>query len=476
MTLKSGGETDALEEAVLGPAAGDGAAAKRGLTVLERFELLFDPGSELDRRPHLQEEPDAASWPLLTAVGRVNGMAVCVIAQDVQALRPGLDGAHWRQIQLAIDFARRKHLPLVAIFDGTPTRVAGGLQAWSAIAHSAGGAAASPAPKLALLLGANTGPGALLASLFDAVVMTRGATSLTLTDAAIANRITNTCMQEEELGGWKVHAEQTGMADLVCDNEVMGIRSVRRLLQYSAESSGWMWPANGSLSHCPGLDTLIPDDPADSYDVRELLREVSDTRSFLELGGESGGSMVAGFAPVGGRAVGLLASQNKELAGALDIQACRKALRHLRLCGAMGVPVATFVDVPGFVPGQEQEAGGLALAVAELIRAYVRAPVPKITVVVGKALGAAGVAMGSRATSPDKIAAWRGAGLGLMGAGGVRSLAQRSGAEAERSLSVPDVGHALRGAYVDAVLDPAQTRQWLGETVASLCRPASRRI
>src|SRR5690606_37635686 len=194
------------------------------------------------------------------------------------------------------------------------------------------------------------------------------------------------------------------------------------------------------------------------------------TRSFLELGKEQVSSMVTGFAPVGGRAVGLLASQNKELAGALDIRACRKALRHLRLCAAMGVPVVTFVDVPGFVPGQEQEAGGLALQVAGLVRAYACAPVPKITVVVGKALGAAGAALGSRATLPDRIAAWRGAGLGWVG-GAVQSPERPPEAVAQGHV-VPGLEPALHDAAIDAVIEPEQTRQWLGETVASLCRSA----
>src|SRR5690606_32328958 len=140
----------------------------------ERFELLFDPGSPLDQRPHLQDEANASSWPVLTAVGRVNGMAVCAIVQDAQVHPAGMDSSHWRQIQLAIDFACNKRLPLVGVFDGSPTQLAGGLQAWSAIAHSVGSAAGCPAPKLALVVGQNSGPLALLTGLFDAVVMARG--------------------------------------------------------------------------------------------------------------------------------------------------------------------------------------------------------------------------------------------------------------------------------------------------------------
>lgn len=476
MTENKGGDAHALDDAVLSVDEGERAPAKRNLTAQERFKLLFDPGSPIDGRPHLQSEPQAASWPLLTAVGRVNGMAVCAIAQDAFYHAEGLDSSHWRQIELTIAFACDKRLPLVAVFDGSPTQVAGGMQAWSTIARSAGSAAACRAPKLALLVGQNSGPAAMLAGLFDAVVMTRGETSLTLTDAEIANRITNTSMQETDLGGWKVHAEQTGLADLVCDNEVVGLRCLRRLLQYCADSSGWTWPESQALSYCPGLDTLVPDEAAESYDVRELLREVSDTRSFLELGAGVTSSIVVGFAPIGGRAVGFVASQNKQLAGALDIQACRKAQRHLNLCQAMGVPIITFVDVPGFLPGLDQEAGGLAAEVAGLLRAYARTTVPKITVVVGKALGAAGAALGSRATLPDRIAAWQGADMGLMGIQGMRNLAQSQGADAQQSQSARDVDHAVRGAYVDAVLEPGQTRQWLGETVALLCQSKERRI
>jgi len=470
MTDKSGGDTNALEEVVLMTNEGKQVSSTRNLTALERLDLLFDPGTAIDQRPHLQGEADAVNWPVLSAVGRVNGMAVCAIVQDEQAHPAGLEAAHWRQMQRAIAFACEKRLPLIAVFDGSPTQLAGGLQTWAAIAQSAGGTAGCPAPKFALIIGENTGPTALLAGLFDAVVMVRGQTALTLTGAAIANRVTNTNMQETDLGGWKLHAEQTGLADLVCDNEVLGLRHIRRLMQYSAESSGWTWPESVALAECPGLNTLMPDSPEESYDVRELLREISDTRSFLELGASVTSSIVVGFAPVGGRAVGLISSQNKELAGALDIRACRKARRHLQLCAAMRVPVVTIVDVPGFLPGHEQESGGLAAEAAGLLRSYAELPVPKITVVIGKALGAAGVALGSRATRPSRIAAWQGASLGLMGATGVRELAQRTGADVEQMLSVLDVNHALRGAYVDEVLEPGQTRRWLGETVASLCQ------
>lgn len=476
MTDKSGGDTNALDEAVLNTVTPEHSPVTRSLTAQERFELLFDAGSPLKHRPHLLDEADASSWPVLTAVGRINGMAVCAIVQDAKIHPDGMEASHWKQVQLAITFACEKRLPLVAVFDGSPTQLAGGLQAWSAISHSVGAAVGCPAPKLALVIGENTGPAALLAGVFDAVIMTRGQTALTLTDATIANHVTNTNMQEADLGGWKVHAEHTGLADMVCDNEVMGLRRLRRLLQYSAESSGWTWPESLGLSQCPGLNTLMPENPEESYDVRELLRELSDTRSFLEMGAGLSSRIAVGFAPIGGRAVGFVASQNKTLAGALDIKACRNAARHLRLCSAMGVPVITIVDVPGFVPGYEQESEGLAAELAALLRAYANATVPKITIVIGRALGAAGVVLGSRASMPDRIAAWRGASLGLMGAKGVRDLAQRSGANADQILSVLDVDHAMRGAYVDAVLEPSQTRQWLGETVASLCQSKERRV
>lgn len=439
----------------------------RNLTAMERLELLFDPDTAFDQRPHLQAEPEAASWPVLSAVGRINGMAVCAVVQDQQIHPVGLEAAHWRQIQLAIAFARKKHLPVVAIFDGSPTRLAGGLQTWSAIAQSASDAAACPAPKVALVIGENTGPAGMLSGLFDAVVMVRGATAITLTDSSIANRVTHTTMQESDLGGWKLHAGRTGLADLVCDNEVLGLRQIRRLLQYSAAASGWRWPENVALSHSPGLSALVPDDPQQSYDVRELLCEISDTRSFLELGAGLVSSIVVGFAPVGGRSVGLIASQNKELAGALDIRACRKTRRHLQLCEAMGVPVVTLVDIPGFLPGHEQECGGIVIEVAGLLRAYARLTVPKITIVIGKALGAAGIALGSRATGPDRLAAWRGASVGLMGANGARDLAGRTATH---------VDHALRAGCLDEVIEPPQTRRWLGETVASLCQTRVRRI
>lgn len=468
---KSGGKAGALNEAAQGGTA-EVVSEKRSLTTQERFTLLFDAGSAVDRQPQVLAEADASSTGM-AARGRIHGLDVCVVSQDAQACDQGMDAAHWQQVQYAIGIAAEKQLPLIAVFDGASTQWAGGLEAWSAMARSACGAARNPALKLALVTGGNTGFNALLAGLFDAVVMTRSSTALTLTDAPITNRITHTCLQEDELGGWQVHAKRTGLADLVCDNEVMACRAIRRLLQHGAPS-GLTWPAQAALAYRPGLDTLIPGDVAQDYDVRQLLREVSDTRSFLELCPDFATNMVVGLASVGGRAVGLLATQNLELAGALDIQACRKAIRHIRLCGAMGIPIVTFVDVPGFVPGQEQEAGGLAMAAADLTRAYALASIPKITIVVGKAFGAAGLVLGSRAAAPHKLAAWRGASLGLMGPEGVRVVAGRSGLDMNDCLATLDVDHALEGGAVDAVFEPGETRQWLGLTLASLCCASGR--
>lgn len=451
------------------------ASIARSLMARERLELLFDPGAALDERPYLQAEPLAASWPVLTAVGPVHGITVCAVMQDVTTTGRGLDDTHWRQMQLAMEYAHEHALPLVAVFDGSLTQVSGGLRAWDAITRAVASAATSAAPKLALLIGENSGFSALLASLFDVIVMTRTGSALTLTDAVIANRVTHADLTEAELGGWKVHAEQTGLADLVCDNEVMGIRAMRRVLQHCVRSAGRTNVSSGPLSYRPGLDTLLPEQQTQSYDVRELLRELTDTRSFLELGADLRSSVVVGLAQVGGFAMGFVASQNQELAGALDTLACRKAARHIRLCQALCVPIVTVVDVPGFVPGFEQESGGLAVAVAQLLQAYNETSVPKITVVVGKAYGAAGVALGSRATRPYRIASWRGTQLGLLGEEGIRRLAALSGDDTAQGVAMLETGHALLGGHTDAVLEPGETRQWLGKTVAMACQSSYRR-
>ncbi|HCP79245.1 MAG: hypothetical protein CML16_13915 [Pusillimonas sp.] len=433
----------------------------RHLTMRERLALLFD---------HLPVMGENADY-LLTATGKAGGRRICAVSQDTQHLGNGMDAGAWLQVERAAQHVQKENVPLVMVFDGTQTRLDGGIAAWSSLGRLAGTLAAHRALKVALVVGHNTGPNALLAGLFDVVVMVRSGSDLTLTDAAITNRVTHTSLSDHDLGGWQVHAGESGVADLVFNNEVLALRAIKRLLRVGTDARNSATPQAASLGYCVGLDTLVPDDTAQSYDVTELLRQVSDTRAYYEMGGGLAQNIVTAFLPVGGHWAGVIANQNKTLAGALDNAACRKAARFVRLCNALDVPLVTLVDTPGFVPGFEQESGGLAHSVADLLRRYAKSHVAKITMVVGKAYGAAGVALSSAATAPSRVVAWDTASIGLAGPKGIHDLAPAQAKPLLQALAAPNL---LQDGALDAVLRPGDTRRWLGQELAALSHASDR--
>jgi len=457
-------EEDNVAVAASGADAGSRNAlhAVRNLTMCERLSLLFDHDPSF-----IGENTDY----LLTATGMAGGRRICAVSQDTQHLGNGMDAAAWRQVERATQHVQNENAPLVMVFDGTQTRLDGGIAAWSSLGRLAGTLAAHRALKVALVVGHNSGPNAFLAGLFDVVVMVRSGSSLTLTNADITNRVTHTSLNDDDLGGWKVHADESGVADLVFNNEVLALRAIKRLLRVGTTATSSATPKVESLGYCVGLDTLIPDDPTQSYDVTEALRQVSDTRAFYEVGAGVAHNMATAFVPIGGYWAGVIANQNKTLAGALDNAACRKAARFVRLCNAMNVPIVTLVDTPGFVPGFEQESGGLAHTVADLLRRYAKSHVPKITVVIGKAYGAAGLALSSAATAAARVVAWDSASMGLAGPKGIEDLAP---AQAQTLLPTLTASHLLQNGALDAVLRPGDTRRWLGQELAALGHASDR--
>ena len=257
----------------------------------------------------------------------------------------------------------------------------------------------------------------------------------------------------------RVHAAKTGLCDRAYANDFEALRQMRRLIDFlPASNAGGVpeWPSFDNAERLdPSLDTLVPDDPRKTYDMRELIEKTVDEGDFFEIGEAYGRGIIAGFGRIEGRTVGVIANQPMVLAGALDADAARKAARLVRFCGCFGVPIVTFVDAPGFLPGLAQEHGGLVREVAELIFAYGAARTPKVTLVTRNAFGGAYAVMGSKQLGADVNLAWPTARIALIGAG------------ADEDVRASPHDATARG-FIDAVIEPGATRSAIARALAAL--------
>lgn len=446
------------------PLLGEEALAVRSLTALERIELLLDSASYVELDCQIGDVSDDSTAGLLAATGYIGTTLACVFAQDHRAANGVLNSTHLHQIKALQKMAIQQNMQLIGIFDGQSLSISGGLGSMLLAGEMATSTAQGKALSVALVLGQNTGFNAVLASLFDVVVMTRSDSSLTLSNAIVTSRVTGTQLQESELGGWKAHAQHSGLADVVCDNEVLAIREIRRLFHA-------LTPTNRAVKtpiYAPAFDTLIPSDDAISYDVRELLYELSDERTLFQFQAEFAPHLITAITRINNIPVGIIASQNVELAGVLDVKACRKAVNLLRICEKAGLPIISIVDTPGFLPGEDQEHAGIAYEVAELVRAYSCFSAPRITLVINKLFGATALALCARGVGTHVVAGWTEAQIGLIGDKGAQSLAEVTDDELQRHQASLQGAHALRAGYIDALIKPGQTRQWLAKTLSLL--------
>lgn len=377
------------------------------LTARERLEVLLDAGSF--------ETLATEDQGVVAGCGRINARIVFAVVQSGGMV----SAAGMRAVAAAEEKAWRERAPLIGLFDSRGAANDVSIFAeWRAVFERT--QAAARAPRIAVILGSCAGPDAILAAQADFVAMIRNQASLFVTGPEIVAALGQEGISADELGGAKVHATTSGLADAVYDNEVEALLQIRRLVDFLPGREGPWQSFDDPMRIEPSLATLVPDEPTRGYDVKEAIVKCLDEGDFFEIQETYAQNIVVGFGRIDAQTIGVVANQPLVLAGALDGAACRKAARFVRFCGRLAIPIVTLIDVPGFLPGQAQEHAALARETAALISAYSRARGPQINLVLRNAIGAAYLALSVRRDRATY--AWPSARIAPTGLGKYESL------------------------------------------------------
>jgi propionyl-CoA carboxylase beta chain len=453
---------------------------------LARVEGLVDPGSftefgsQARHRTHAfdMQRKRPAGDGVITGTARLNGRPVAVFSQDPSALGGSLGEVHAAKVSQLLAKAERARMPIVGMLDSGGARIQEGVGALDGYGDifRRNVALSGRVPQISVVLGPCAGGAVYSPALTDIVIMRRTDAYMFLTGPRVVKAVTFEDVTLEELGGADMHAEASGVAHLVADDTDHALELTARVLDY-LPSSCWETPPVFP-PQAPEALPPIPTDHRLPYDVRAIIRGVVDGDSFLELQERFARNIVTGFARLDGHPVGVVANQPYHLAGCLDIAASEKAARFVRLCDAFGVPLVTLVDVPGFLPGLGQEAGGAIRKGAKLLYAFAEATVPRVTVVLRKAFGGAYIVMNSKSLGADAVYSWPGAELAVMGAEGAVDVIYRRELAADPSRR-PELVERYRAEAmaphipaerlsIDEVVEPQDTRDVLAATLASL--------
>ena len=462
--------------------------AQGKLTARERLEVLLDPGSfvELDAfvTHRATEFGLDRERPLgdgvVTGWGEIDGRKVYVFAQDFTVLGGSVGEAHGRKICKVLDLALENGAPVIGLNDSGGARIQEGVDALNAYGEIfyRNTLASGVIPQISVIMGPCAGGAVYSPAITDFVIMVEGTARMFITGPDVIRAVTHEEVTPEELGGARVHLTTSGVAHFVAPDDRAALALVRRLLSYlpsnNAEDPPYIPPTDPPDRADPELDTLVPEDPAEPYDMYEVIRRVVDDGEFLEVQSGFAPHLIVGFARLGGHPVGIVAQQPAVLAGVLDINASDKGARFIRFCDAFNIPLVTFADTPGFLPGVAQEHGGIIRHGAKMIYAYAEATVPKLSVITRKAYGGAYIVMSSKSLRGDLCLAWPTAEIAVMGPEGAvnvvfrRELAEAEDPEAVRQRLVQEYRERFANPYVaagrgylDGVIRPSQTRYML---------------
>ena len=465
---------------------------KRGkLTARERIELLMDKGSfeEFDMFVEHRsidfgmEKSRIPGDGVVTGWGTVNGRTVFVFAKDFTVFGGSLSETHAQKIIKVQDAAMRARAPIIGLFDAGGARIQEGVASLGGYGEvfKRNVIASGVIPQISVIMGPCAGGDVYSPAMTDFIFMVRDTSYMFVTGPDVVKTVTNEVVTAEELGGASVHTTKSSIADGAYDNDLECLLQMRRLIDFlpsSFEAGAPEWPSYDDAGREDrSLDTLVPDNPNKPYDIKELITKVVDEGDFFELSQSFAGNIVTGFGRIAGHTVGFVANQPMVLAGVLDSDASRKAARFVRFCDAFNIPIVTFVDVPGFLPGTDQEYGGLIKHGAKLLFAYSQATVPLVTIITRKAFGGAYDVMASKHVGGDLNYAWPTAQIAVMGAKGAveiifradigdpDKIAGRTKEYEERFLS-PFIA-AERG-YIDDVIMPHSTRRRIARALAML--------
>ena len=466
--------------------------AKGRKTARERIEILFDEGSfvELDELARHRstafglEKRRPYGDGVITGYGTINGRQTCVFSQDFTIFGGSLGEVYGEKITKVMDLAIKTGCPIIGINEGAGARIQEGVvslglygEIFRRNVHASG-----VIPQISLIMGSCAGGHVYSPAVTDFTIMVDGTSNMFITGPDVIKTVTGEDVTMEELGGARTHNTKSGNAHYMGSDEDDALEYTKALLSYLPQNNldevpSYDEDADTEFSDLDrSLDTLIPDSPNQPYDMHDVIRAVVDANGdeqgeFLEVQELFAPNLIVGFGRVEGRSVGVVANQPMQFAGTLDIDASEKAARFVRFCDAFNIPVLTFVDVPGFLPGTDQEWNGIIRRGAKLIYAYAEATVPLVTVITRKAYGGAYDVMGSKHLGADINLAWPTAQIAVMGAQGAVNILYRDtlkeaeDPEAKRAQLIDDYDQALanpylaaeRG-YVDAVISPHETR------------------
>ena len=462
---------------------------KKGkLTARERIDLLLDPNTfqELDMFvTHRSsdfglEEQRVLGDGVVTGYGKVDGRLIYVFSQDFTVFGGSLSEAHAEKICKVMDLAMKNGAPIVGLNDSGGARIQEGVVSLGAYADIflRNTLASGVIPQISAIMGPCAGGAVYSPAITDFIFMVEGTSHMFVTGPNVLKTVTHEDVSFDELGGATIHNATSGVAHFAAPSEMESMRQVRKLLTYLPSNNmedAPIEPTDDPINRADeSLDSIIPDNPNRPYDMKDVLRSVVDRDSFFEVQEQFARNIIIGFARLNGRSVGLIAQQPNVLAGVLDINSSDKAARFVRFCDCFNIPIVTFVDVPGFLPGVAQEHGGIIRHGAKLLYAYCEATVPKVTVITRKAYGGAYDVMSSKHVRGDINYAWPTAEIAVMGVDGAVNIifkdeiAKAADPEARRAELVADYQDkfanpyvaAARG-YVDEVIEPRHTREKL---------------
>eukprot|EP00871_Galdieria_phlegrea_P003300 jgi/Galph1/3971/GphlegSOOS_G2616.1 len=455
------------------------------LTARERLEILLDPGTfrEYDSLvTHRCESFDMEKLKIpgdgvITGHGKIFGRNVCVFAQDFLVVGGTLSETHAKKICKVMDRAVEAGVPLIGLNDSGGARIQEGVDALAGYAEvfKRNVLASGVVPQISVIMGPCAGGAVYSPALTDFIFMVNETSHMFLTGPDVVRSVTQEEVTREDLGGAAMHTSRSGVAHVLCTDDIDALSQVRTLVSFLP--SNWMeqspvvTPAESDSAEREDsyLDRIIPSDPNTPYDMREVIFRIVDSGEFFEIHKNFAPNIVVGFSRMNGETIGIVGNNPTHLAGVLDIHASVKAARFVRFCDAFNIPIITFVDVPGFLPGTAQEYGGIIRHGAKLLYAYAEATVPKITVITRKAYGGAYCVMSSKQLRGDVNYAWPSAEVAVMGAKGAKLIAAGKEEEIEnyeREFLSPLVS-ARRG-YIDAVIQPRTTRKRICEDLQLL--------
>lgn len=475
----------------MGGAKAVAAQLERGkMTARARLDLFFDPGTfrEIDmfvkHRGTLFgiDKVEIPADGVVTGFGKVNGREVFAFAQDFTARAGSLGEMHAKKICKVMDMALRAGKPFVGFNDSGGARIQEGVDSLSGYGQIfyRNAIASGVIPQVSAIMGPCAGGAVYSPAMTDYIVMVKLSSYMFITGPDVIRAVLGEVITQEELGGAMAHARKSGVAHFACESDADAIDQIKKLLSYypdnNMEDPPYVTPTDDPNRLCPELEAIIPENPMGAYDMKDVIRSIVDDGDFFEIHEHYATNIIVGHARLNGRSIGIIANQPKVMAGCLDCDSSDKATRFIRCCDAFNIPLLTIPDVPGYLPGTQQEWGGIIRHGAKLLWCYSEATVPKITLMTRKDYGGSYLAMCSKDLGADISLAWPTAEIAVMGAEGAANVIFRKEISAapdpvakrqevmdnyKKNLYNPYIA-ASRG-YIDGVIYPSETRKVLIE-------------